>query len=458
MHLSTEPFHISQREGIRDKIFAVLSEHRRADGVGPISEETILRAEVPVVGLEALPWLCGQSFGSRGYWSDRENAFELAGVGGTDVITGDSDLDYYGLMKVLQERIASARGNPRYFGGLRFSNAEMKDSVWQYFRAYRFILPRFEVFSGNSGTTFACNMLAGESAADVESDFNRLVFTNTPFMPLPQAISRQDRPNRLGWEDNIMKALHAVRRKDYEKIVLARRVTLTFADAVNASFLLRALKERTSRSFHFLFQPHRHAAFVGASPESLYRREGRTLMTEAIAGSRPRGKSEAADRALTVELEGNEKELREHRYVVQGVEKSLDGLCGLLVGEDRPGVLRLPGCQHLITRFKGKLRDGVKDGDLLGSLHPTPAVGGFPTRAALKDITRLEPFDRGWYAGPVGWISKYGAQFAVGIRSGLCNGSRVHLFSGAGIVEGSTADQEWEEVENKIGDFLDLLE
>jgi menaquinone-specific isochorismate synthase len=93
----------------------------------------------------------------------------------------------------------------------------------------------------------------------------------------------------------------------------------------------------------------------------------------------------------------------------------------------------------------------------LEKLHPTPAVGGFPTDRALRDIARLEPFDRGWYAGPLGWIAKDASQFVVGIRSGLTEGKRLHLFSGAGIVEGSVPEKEWEEIENKISDFVTLF-
>lgn len=87
-------------------------------------------------------------------------------------------------------------------------------------------------------------------------------------------------------------------------------------------------------------------------------------------------------------------------------------------------------------------------------LHPTPAVGGFPREAALREIAALEPFDRGWYAGPIGWVGKDAAEFAVAIRSGLVAGDRVNLYSGAGIVPGSSPDKEWEEIENKIGNFI----
>jgi menaquinone-specific isochorismate synthase len=94
---------------------------------------------------------------------------------------------------------------------------------------------------------------------------------------------------------------------------------------------------------------------------------------------------------------------------------------------------------------------------VLRALHPTPAVGGYPRGEALEEIQALEPFDRGWYAGPVGWIGAGGAEFAVGIRSGLVRGNRLTLFSGAGIVAGSVPESEWAEIEQKIGDFTRMF-
>ena len=86
-------------------------------------------------------------------------------------------------------------------------------------------------------------------------------------------------------------------------------------------------------------------------------------------------------------------------------------------------------------------------------LHPTPAVGGYPRENALAEIEPLEPFCRGWYAGPIGWIGRHGSEFAVAIRSGLVEKNKVSVFSGAGIVKGSTPEEEWAEIEQKISDF-----
>ena len=209
--------------------------------------------------------------------------------------------------------------------------------------------------------------------------------------------------------------------------------------------------------FHFCFMPEPGVAFIGASPERLYLRQGKLIQSEAIAGTRPRGTSTAADGALGQNLLHSDKDLREHRYVVQGIRDTLAPLCQVLDVGEEISILRLAQCQHLVSFFEGTLDDDVLDTDILQRLQPTPAVGGYPAGAALDEIDRLESFDRGWYAGPIGWVSPNATEFAVAIRSGLIDGSKLCLFSGAGIVEGSTADGEWDEIENKISDFIKVL-
>lgn len=457
MLTATERIDVNETARIEHTLLTQLK-RRLQERPGPQGRPVIVRAEVYVEGLHVLPWLCAQDPTSRGYWSNRDEPFELAGVGGADVITGDSDLDYGRLMGMLHQRLSSAQGNPRYLGGMRFYLKRSGDAAWDHFKAYRFILPRFEVVARNGITIFACNMLSHEDIGVVKAAFSRVVFAeNVGTFSLPFVRFRKDYPDEQGWRTNVEAALQAFRAGEYEKVVLARKATFELAEPVNAAVLLRALKKNTTQCFHFLFQPHARSGFLGASPERLYRRDGDLIRTEAIAGSRNRGASSAQDQLLCQELLASEKDRREHEYVVKGIRRSIEPLCALLTGGQEPAVLRLSRCQHLITPFKGRLRKGVRDSELLEKLHPTPAVGGYPKKPAMEDIARLEPFDRGWYAGPVGWISKDAAQFVVGIRSGLTEGRRLHLFSGAGIVDGSVAENEWEEIENKISDFVALF-
>ena len=221
--------------------------------------------------------------------------------------------------------------------------------------------------------------------------------------------------------------------------------------------LLEHLQQQTPNCFHFCFQLNDTTAFLGASPECLYERKGRHLETEAIAGTKPRGENKILDDQLKESLLNNPKEIREHRFVVNGIEQSLKGICRKVEFDSEAALLKLKAGHHLMTRFKGLLKDNVSDHQIFESLHPTAAVCGHPTAKALEVIEMFEPFDRGWYAAPVGYIGYDDVQFAVAIRSALVAGHKLSLYAGAGIVEGSSARGEWEEIEGKIKTFLGLF-
>ena len=239
--------------------------------------------------------------------------------------------------------------------------------------------------------------------------------------------------------------------------MLARRAELGFAADLDPTLLAEGLKAATPGCFHFYVEPESGVAFLGASPELLFRRAGRSVQSEAVAGTRPRGASATDDDGLRDALLHSEKDLSEHAYVRVGIEETLGPLCEEIEIEGDVSEMKLARRRHLRSRVRGTLREGVTDAGLLDALHPTPAVGGHPRGEALGEIRALEPFDRGWYAGPVGWIGAEASEFTVGIRSGLVRGRTLALFSGAGIVAGSVPDEEWAEIEQKIGDFTRMF-
>ncbi|MCK4460341.1 MAG: isochorismate synthase, partial [candidate division Zixibacteria bacterium] len=236
--------------------------------------------------------------------------------------------------------------------------------------------------------------------------------------------------------------------------------TLEFDVTVDPLRLLRHLKVRSTGCFHFCFQFSGSAAFIGASPERLYRRVGRHIESEAVAGTRPRGATSDEDTRISRELLASEKDVTEHTFVVDDIARVLRRICRhwrTVEGDAAGSLMKLARVQHLVTRLEGELADDYDDSAILTRLHPTSAVGGVPTSRAIPMITKLEPFDRGWYAAPVGWVGSDSAEFAVGIRSGLVDGRKLHLYSGAGIVQGSSAEEEWREIDSKLSGFLAAL-
>ena len=226
---------------------------------------------------------------------------------------------------------------------------------------------------------------------------------------------------------------------------------------LDPTLVLEGLKAATPGCFHFYAEPEDGVAFLGASPERLFRRDGSSVVSEAVAGTRPRGVSSADDKGLGEDLLHSVKDRSEHSYVRTGIGEALAPLCEELDLEEGVSEMKLARGRHLKSRIRGVLREGVTDADLIGALHPTPAVCGYPRDEALQEIRALEPFDRGWYAGPIGWIGADASEFAVGLRSGLVRGRTLALFSGAGIVAGSVPHEEWAEIEQKIGDFTGMF-
>jgi len=201
-----------------------------------------------------------------------------------------------------------------------------------------------------------------------------------------------------------------------------------------------------------------HARHQGPPPSGAPGSDfARLIETEAVAGTIPRGTSHEEDAALERKLMNCSKNALEHRYVVDAIRETLDELCSGVKVDPKARLVKLEGGQHLVTRFEGTLRDKVSDDRIVARLHPTPAVAGCPPEEVLRAIGEIESFDRGWYAGPVGYVGYNESEFAVAIRSALVNHDKLSLYAGAGIVEGSTAQGEWKEIETKIGNFIEVF-
>jgi menaquinone-specific isochorismate synthase len=195
----------------------------------------------------------------------------------------------------------------------------------------------------------------------------------------------------------------------------------------------------------------RGQSFIGASPERLLRVEDGAVQTEALAGSTGRGATASEDAALGNSLLHSEKDLREQRIVLESIVRGLSPL-GLELKYDMAPVLRrLSNVQHLHTAIEADLPEGVTLLQMIGKLHPTPAVGGSPGALVVPQIAGLEGFPRGLYGGALGWIdSRGGGEFIVGLRSALVDGANARMYAGAGIVAGSSPAMEFAETELKF--------
>jgi menaquinone-specific isochorismate synthase len=416
----------------------------------------VCRFEMPVPSADPLAWLAAAAPASpRLYWSAREGEDAVAGLGCACEWHRRADEDVASFLARLGRALAGLPEGVRLYGGLRFDPTAAAGAEWRPFGNGSFMLPEIEMIRRAGASRLACNVAPDADTALLAARIRALPATNIALPPtFPVAPhARDDRPDRNGWSRMLAEALRDIATGELTKIVLARLSRLSFDADCDPVRLLIRLRDVTRACFHFAFEPMPGVAFVGASPERLYARAARNVLSEAVAGTTPRGAGPAEEAALTRALVESDKEQREHVIVRDMIREALAPVCESLDIDAAPSVLKLARGQHLMTRVSGRLRVGAGDGELLARLHPTPAVGGCDTQAALERIAAWEPFDRGWYAGPVGWVSRHASEFAVAIRSALVRGAEVALYSGAGVVDGSTVDGEWEEIEHKIEDF-----
>lgn len=262
-------------------------------------------------------------------------------------------------------------------------------------------------------------------------------------------------PTDYSWIETIDKAKALIERKSFEKIVLAREVRWKFESDVTPTHVLNRLRNQYPSCYNFLIQNSEGKSFIGCSPERLISFHKNYLLTESLAGSTPRGKTATEDLFLEKRLLTSAKNRREHQFVMKAIEKRLSPFIRKLEKADSPGVKKLKNVQHLFTPVTAWLKEEVDRFSILEQLHPTPAVGGYPREKAVPHIRGLELFDRGWYAGPVGWLNlNGGGEFAVAIRSGLIRNRTVRLFAGCGIIEDSDPQTEWEETNLKLMPML----
>ncbi len=252
-------------------------------------------------------------------------------------------------------------------------------------------------------------------------------------------------------------ALERIAAGELSKVVLARDLTGSIPAGSDLRRLVRALSTGYPDTWAFAVD-----GLIGASPETLVTVQQRTVTARVLAGTIGRGADADADTVASSHLASSTKDLDEHEYAVQSVLASLRPHTRALAASEQPFLLKLPNLFHLATDVEGELADGGSSLDLVGALHPTAAVAGTPTSAAIAAIRELEPFDRGRYAGPVGWVDAAGnGEWAIALRCAQFTPAETDIavtaYAGAGIVAGSDPESELLETRVKFRPLVDAL-
>jgi isochorismate synthase len=316
-------------------------------------------------------------------------------------------------------------------------------------------IPRRTVARGDDGETWLLDV------ADVDAEA-------APFRPervvgdLPHEAFRPvqltQEPTAEVYAAAVRSALARIEAGELEKVVLARTLRVSAGRELDPRRLAHRLRAVEPHCFTFAV-PTWQGTLVGASPELLLSRRGLRVRSVPLAGTAPRSGDPDEDLANAKALAASAKEREEHAIVVAAVEAVLGAYCDDLAFDEEPVLEPTANVWHLATRFEGVLRDpAVSALELVAALHPTPAVCGAPSTAARSCIEALEPFDRGAYAGPVGWVDARGdGDWAIALRCAALDGERATLYAGAGIVAGSDPAREVDETDRKFRAFLDSL-
>lgn len=377
---------------------------------------------------DLLAWLKTQPDLPKVFWHGRDG-MEVAACGAE-------------LMLHETPRFDRDNDSPAHFWGGHafFPSNSPKDSVWQGFPRCAFFIPHIELIRKGNTTTL------------VQHAINRPLSDEREIIPRYFEGGRiglkgdAHMPRRDNWDVMVDTALQSIRNQLFQKVVMARRSTHTSDETLNPFKMLSDVQ--AGNAIRFAIQFAEESTFIGATPERLYLREGLDLYTEALAGTCSIDQPESV-------LLNSQKDRHEFELVKTSIRQGLEPLCQSLECESEDRIISTPKVRHLHNPFHGLLKKGVGDDEILAALHPTAAMGGLPRKSALQHLEEVEPFERGWYASPIGYISQDKAELCVGIRSALVSGDQLHLFAGTGIVEGSEPEKEWEELQHKMSLWRD---
>jgi isochorismate synthase len=338
----------------------------------------------------------------------------------------------------------------RLVGGFAFAPGARSNGPWRGYPDGELRLP--ELVYWREGERCVRDVLAGSRWA--------------AFKPRPLALGHPVRGVvEIGnggpepYVGRVRRILDEIRDGELQKVVLAREVHVTAGSPIDPVAWLVALRERFPTCTLFAVGAG-DTVFLGASPERLVRVRGASVETAALAGTAPRGASRSADQAIGEALCDSSKNGAEHAIVVRYLEEALAACCDEVTVAREPVLLKTRTVQHLCTELRARQRPGARVSllELVGRLHPTPAVGGAPREAALQWLAAHESVDRGWFAGPVGYLQSDGdGEFAVALRSALARGKTATAWAGAGIVARSQPMAEFTETELKLRTVLGPL-
>ena len=357
-----------------------------------------------------------------------------------------------------------AIGKPSIFCSFTFF-AEVESA--EPFESGTLFLPRFQIVKKNKNCCLIVNFpirqekYRSQILSRIEQRIESIDWSDLQQLEQDEgsllSVDREQSQDPKYFKSVVESALTSIAAGELSKIVIAHTTEIESKISFEPIESLNNLRELHPDCYIFSISNGRGQNFVGASPERLLSVQNQQLVTDALAGSAPRGGNNTEDLHLANLLLKNRKEKREHQAVRDFVIERLKGI-GLKPQQLPLQILKLSNIQHLWTPIYGHLPAETEPLEIIELLHPTPAVAGVSTKSACEKIRYYEKCDRSLYAAPLGWVDYEGnCEFIVGIRSALLDGNIARLYAGAGIVSGSNPDKEFDEVQLKLQSLLKAL-
>lgn len=391
---------------------------------------------------DALGWLASQPVWPQFYWQQRNGDEEAAVLGAVAAFSS---------LESAQQFLHQHDNHPdlRIWGLNAFEP-----------QRGNLLLPRLEWRRCAGVASLRLHLYSDVSLREDAAQAIDFISSLAPVKPLPalrlSLTGEQHWPEKAGWIDLIKLATQTIAGEDLDKVVLARATDLQFSQSVNAAAVMASSRRLNLNCYHFFMAFSADTAFLGSSPERLYRRRDTALRTEALAGTVANHPEDHRAWQLGDWLMKDDKNQRENMLVVEDICQRLQG-CTQTLDVLPPQVLRLRKVQHLRRCIWTELNQ-ADDTLCLMQLQPTAAVAGIPRELAREFIQQNEPFEREWYAGSAGYLSLRQSEFCVSLRSAKISANVVRLYAGAGIVRGSDPEQEWQEIDNKAAGLRTLLQ
>lgn len=349
-------------------------------------------------------------------------------------------------------------------GGMSFDPLRPKSSLWEKYPTSQLTIPEYVFVQHKDQFYLTMNRLVHEDEnihklyETLQKEEQTLLHSEFNDVSVHHRIMEKKEIEPERWKDTVSLAVEEIKQQKAKKIVLAREMRIRLNEKAHIPILLRKLLETQPNSYIFAFE-HGDHCFLGATPERLVQVEGENLLSTCLAGTARRGQTVEEDERIAQELLNDQKNRKEHDYVVKMIKESIEPYCENVHIPKEPVVYPLRNLQHLYTPVTAKLKRQFSVFDIIEQLHPTPALGGVPKEKALQFMRDHELLDRGWYGAPIGWLdSNENSEFAVAIRSGLVQKDEISLFAGCGVMRDSTPEMEYEETNMKFLPMLTILE